>query len=170
MVNLQVIFAALALFQIKHFLCDFPLQSAYMLKKGSSTFEFIKPLAFHSYVHGLGTFLIAYYFTDDANLSCGYGLLDMFVHFTIDRIKASPNLLGRFKVFPEAEKTAYLAAVRKFEAEDATDKIEIGKNIIQRRSLEEKFFWWSLGLDQMLHHITHYYIIYNLLNHIPQGL
>ena len=65
----------------------------------------------------------------------------MVVHFTMDRIKASPNMLGRFKpLTKETYPTANEAAIK-----------------------SNTYFWWSLGLDQGVHHLTHYVIIWWLV-------
>jgi len=53
-------------------------------------------------------------------------IVDLVIHFSVDRVKASPKMLNRF-------------------------------------GIDNKFFWWSLGVDQMAHHLTHYFIIYMIL-------
>lgn len=97
------LFILLVLFQIKHFVCDYPLQTPYMLGKMNRT-GWVKPLAAHAYIHSAGTWFIAYWFlftTDKTEsiflLSCGLALTDFVIHFIVDRIKASPDLGGRFK-------------------------------------------------------------------------
>lgn len=87
----------LLVFQIKHFICDYPLQNTYMLGKMKST-GWIKPLAAHSAVHAWFTFLIIL-LVQPSNVLL-YLLIpaaDFILHFTVDRIKASPNLGGKFK-------------------------------------------------------------------------
>lgn len=87
----------LLVFQIKHFICDYPLQNVYMLGKMKST-GWIKPLAVHSAVHAWFTFLIMLLVQPNNVLL--YLLIpaaDFILHFTVDRIKASPNLGGKFK-------------------------------------------------------------------------
>ena len=122
------VFLLLILFQIKHFICDYPLQTAYMLGK-ANTKGWVLPLAAHAAVHALFTFaitLIAFqptYFLDAVVLATVLALLDFVIHFTVDRIKASPNLGGRFKP-------------------------------------TQPQFWWALGADQMIHHLTHYLFIF----------
>lgn len=90
-----MIFILLAIFQIKHFLADYLLQNKYMLNKFNLT-GWILPLSAHAGVHALFTFGIV---TAILSLQLGIilALFDFIAHFTIDRIKASPNLLGRFK-------------------------------------------------------------------------
>jgi hypothetical protein len=51
---------------------------------------------------------------------------DAGIHFTIDRIKASPSMFGRI-------------------------------------GMARPLFWEVLGVDQMLHHLTHYLIIYMII-------
>lgn len=91
------IFLLLVVFQVKHFLADFPLQGRYMLGKFKTGTEWILPLALHSMVHMTFTYWIVFLFTKDVKLSMAIGFLDFCVHFLVDRIKASPHLLGRFK-------------------------------------------------------------------------
>ena len=46
------------------------------------------------------------------------------------------------------------------------DKLKADKRMLGRFTITTKMFWVSLGLDQMLHHLTHYFIIYTLVvNH-----
>lgn len=124
------IFILLFLFQIKHFLCDFPLQGKFMLGKFSpDPWTWIPALTAHSGVHSVGTFAVMFVFEVFITPGvsgpwwwCFIPWLDMAIHFTVDRIKASPNMLGRWKP-------------------------------------DNKYFWWSLGGDQMAHHLTHYAII-----------
>ena len=42
------------------------------------------------------------------------------------------------------------------------DKLKADKRMLGRFTITTKMFWVSLGLDQMLHHFTHYFIIYTL--------
>ena len=120
--KVSIIFTLLIIFQIKHFMSDFPLQNEYMLGKMKKK-GWIFPLFSHVLVHGLFTLLILLIFSPTLWWLC---LVDIVIHFIIDRIKASPNMLNRFPV-------------------------------------ENKFFWWSLGIDQMIHHLTHYFIIYMII-------
>ena len=116
----------LVLYQLKHFLADYPLQTAYMLGKFKEV-GWKLPLSAHCLVHSLMTFAICLIFTD-VTFTLMMVALDFSMHFLMDRLKASPNHLGRFKI-------------------------------------EQKEFWWALGLDQMVHHLTHYFIIYLVVTH-----
>lgn len=97
MVLLSSIFALLIAFQIKHFIADYPLQGKYMLKKFLPGMEFFFPLLAHCSVHAVLTFLIALGFGATLKLSAIVAVIDLCLHFVMDRIKASPEMLGRFK-------------------------------------------------------------------------
>ena len=88
------IFILLVLFQLKHFICDFTLQNEYMLGKLSRT-NWIKPLAAHAAVHAGATGIIALVFAP--SLVLFLVLADFILHFVVDRLKASPDLGGRWK-------------------------------------------------------------------------
>jgi hypothetical protein len=123
---LRWLISLLLVFQIKHFLADYPFQGKYMLGKFKGGTEWILPLLAHASVHAAFTFIIAFVFSQKISTAFWLGVLDLVIHFTMDRIKASPNLLGRFKP-------------------------------------DNKYFWWALGFDQMVHHVTHYFIILCLI-------
>lgn len=89
------LFTLLILFQLKHFICDYPLQTYYMLGK-ANRFKWALPLATHSSVHALGTFLIVLLF--NPAIAVYLALMDFILHFIVDRLKASPNYGGRFKI------------------------------------------------------------------------
>ncbi len=57
----------------------------------------ILPLLAHASVHGAFTALIVGLWTGNILLAIGIGALETVAHFAIDRIKASPKLLGRYK-------------------------------------------------------------------------
>lgn len=123
------VFILLILFQIKHWLCDYPLQTPFMLQKFQRT-NWIVPLACHAWTHALFTMTILSVFLletqplfEYTTLVLWIGVLDFTIHFVVDRVKAHPDLGGRYK-------------------------------------MDDKKFWWSLGCDQMLHHFTHYLIIF----------
>ena len=99
---MELVFLLLILFQIKHFICDYPLQTPYMLGKMGRT-NWIKPLAAHAGVHALGTFIIVYtfmhtaYWLDSFIFATAFALVDFTLHFIVDRVKASPDLGGKWK-------------------------------------------------------------------------
>lgn len=86
----------MVIFQTKHFIADYPLQTAYMLGKFQAYPKYILPLAAHAGVHALFTGLIVLAY-QQYDLVLKLVLLDFVTHFFIDRIKASPSLLGRYK-------------------------------------------------------------------------
>lgn len=135
-------FELLIIFQIKHFLADYPLQNEYMLRKFLPDNKYILPLLTHSFVHALFTFLITITYTKNLSLAFSLALLDLTIHFIVDRIKASPKLLGRFQ---------------------ALTKKDFMNGVTEEQKKSNKLFWWSLGLDQTAHHLTHYLIIYLIL-------
>ncbi|MFY0656337.1 MAG: DUF3307 domain-containing protein [Neptunomonas phycophila] len=90
------IFLLLVIYQFKHFICDYLLQNEYMLGKFKQT-GWIQPLTAHCMVHVAATLLIASFFTDSVGLIIALGAFDFVTHFAMDRVKASPNMLGRFK-------------------------------------------------------------------------
>lgn len=92
---LFTLFLLLVIFQLKHFLADFPLQNTYMLGKMQRT-NWSKPLLAHVSVHSLFTFVITLVFTRDYELALTLATTDLIIHFIVDRIKASPSIGGRF--------------------------------------------------------------------------
>jgi hypothetical protein len=153
-----MIWLLLVLYQVKHFLCDYLFQTPWMLGKFKAYPDWILPLLAHAGVHGVGTFLIAYAVKPESAL--WLALLDMVVHFTVDRIKASPNLGGRWKTLSANEYSERL----RFSRYSSTDK-----NLLEVAQYSKKvlkgntYFWWALGADQMAHHLCHYFIIWRLM-------
>jgi len=92
---IEQIFILLIVFQVKHFLCDYPLQTEFMLGK-SKVDDWVHPLTLHCLTHATGTLLVISVFTDfDSAYICF--IIDYWFHFAMDRVKAAPHLLGRFK-------------------------------------------------------------------------
>lgn len=157
---LSTVIVLLVVYQLKHFLADYPLQGPYMLKKFLGGWDWVKPLAAHASVHAAFTYFISityllFFPEKDPGLfygtffCLGLAAFDFTIHFTMDRIKASPNILGRFKALSAGEFKETMALNPK----DAEVKIK-----------GNTYFWWSLGLDQMVHHLTHYVIIWILVS------
>ncbi len=96
-----MIWTLLVVYQLKHFFADFPLQGRYMLGKFKGGTEWIRPLAAHAGVHFVFTFVIAcvalYRVPGTLPKAFVLGALDFTVHFCVDRLKASPDLGGRWK-------------------------------------------------------------------------
>lgn len=138
-IALELIIAMSMLFVFKHFVCDFLLQTPYMLGK-SKPVDWVKPLAAHCAVHVAGTYVIlalmAAYVAiayaplyermvdNTAPLFVVLLLLSEFViHFVMDRVKASPNMWGRW-------------------------------------GPSDKNFWVALGFDQAVHALTYIVMVY----------
>lgn len=81
-----LVFALLIIYQLKHFLCDYPLQTQYMLGKFKPGRDWILPLAAHACVHAGFTFVIALIFSP-AWLAILLSFLDFTAHLTVDRAK-----------------------------------------------------------------------------------
>jgi hypothetical protein len=138
------IFVLLVIYQLKHFLADYPLQGAYMLGKFKPGWDFVLPLLAHVGVHGLFTLAIVLWY----NPSLWWlSLFDMASHFVMDRVKASPKYLGRFKALSANEFKMLMQMPE-------LSKPQFKSNV---------YFWWSLGFDQMWHHLTHYIIIWTIV-------
>lgn len=136
-----MIYILLILFLVKHHLADFEWQTPYMLRKFLPGKEYILPLAAHCLVHSALTFLISISFTRKLELSLYLSIFDFTIHFIMDRIKASPKLLGRYKALSAKE---YPSSTDEQKANNVN-------------------FWKSLSFDQTVHHATHYVIIYFIL-------
>lgn len=149
---IATIFALLIVFQMKHFVADFLLQGKYMLGKFKPGWDFVPPLAAHCAVHAIFTLMIV--------LAIDYtywwlALMDFAVHFIMDRIKAGPKYLGKFKALNEFE-WGYLGDKLFLKEPGIEDRVK-------QRMRSNTLFWWSLGLDQMVHSLTHYFIIFMLM-------
>lgn len=82
--------ALIVLFQIKHYVCDYPLQGTYMLGKLKGRF---RPLLAHVTVHGMATFFLLVWIMEP-QAALLFALADAFTHFWIDRwkVKSSAGL------------------------------------------------------------------------------
>jgi len=78
-----------ALFSLKHFVIDFPLQTKFQY---SNKGIYGHPGGIlHSSLHGLGTFLCLFYFSPAIWLAFVCGLLDAIIHYHIDWAKVKIN-------------------------------------------------------------------------------
>lgn len=148
------VFELLIAFQLKHFIADYPLQTQYMLGKFKAK-GWVEPLAAHAGVHAVLTAMLASIAGVAPLHSLGLAFCDFCIHFAMDRIKADPDLLGRFKALSGDEYKELQK--QKYWWHPATA-------FFARRKLRgNTLFWYSLGLDQMVHHLTHYAIIYAIM-------
>lgn len=198
-----IVFILLVVYQLKHFIADYPLQGTYMLGKFKPGWDFLGPLTAHCGVHAAMTFVIscvcffvAYGFNFYSLLPVGVMSLilaatDFAIHFAMDRIKAGPKYLGRYKALSGAEFMNYVQklkfaqsgveqATKMLAKEGATeadkDFWENNRNFHQQdvdtvltAFKNNVYFWWALGLDQMVHHLTHYGIVYIIVTNMNLG-
>ena len=85
-----------AIFNVKHFIGDFCLQNEYMLGKFKKVGWQLALLA-HVATVAQFTFWIALISTHSFMLAAALTVFEMVTHFIIDRVKASPDLGGRYK-------------------------------------------------------------------------
>ena len=135
---LITVFALLIVFQVKHFIIDYVVQfSRHDSMKKFEADGWVFPLFKHANDHGMASaFIVSTVLYAVSTpwlplilLSLGAYVFDLVVHFTMDRIKASPNILGKYK-FPSRE------------------------------------YFFSLAVDQSVHHVTHYVIIMVLMMYL----
>lgn len=121
-------------FETKHYIADYVWQTEYMLRKFLPT-GWERPLAAHCLVHA-GLTLAICLFVNPA-LAVGLALLDFVVHFAMDRVKASPRLLGRYKSLCASE----------------------FKDASKRQMRDNRRYWLAMGFDQYVHHVTNLAIV-----------
>lgn len=73
-------------FLAKHFVCDYILQTSWMVRGKEAKAGWVLPLAVHAGFHGLGTLLIVIVVAPGL---WWLGPVDMAVHFLVDRTKAA---------------------------------------------------------------------------------
>lgn len=153
-----MIWILLVIMQFKHFIADYPLQGKYMLGKFKDK-GWILPLASHCFVHFIFTSLITGVITHRLDLSLIFAFIDFTIHFIMDRIKASPKMLGKFQALSKQEMITIIQQKEEFKTSQLDqNKIELNKiNNLKLKS--NVLFWWFLGIDQMVHHLTDILII-----------
>jgi len=83
------------LFQLKHFICDFLLQTDWIaINKGNPNKEGCKALLIHCAYHGVGTLLIALLF---APALWWLAFIDFVIHGIIDYIKSNITRIKKWK-------------------------------------------------------------------------
>lgn len=138
------------IFELKHFVCDFLLQFEYHLGKFKKTGWEI-PLASHCAVHAAFTFLILMAVRPEM---WWLALVDFVIHFIMDRVKASPSLLGRFKSL-DARCYLYFKGMQERHKEVPNIQKECAEVFTSNRN-----FWWCLGFDQLVHQLTGLLVIW----------
>lgn len=87
----------LLLLFIKHFICDFPLQAQWIVAGKGLPKGWIFPLEVHCLIHSVFTFWIIFFYAP-FSVALSAALFDHALHFLIDRIKAHPQIGGRWKI------------------------------------------------------------------------
>lgn len=166
MVNLNYITVLYFIFIVKHFVADGPLQTEYMLGKFAKD-GWVKPLAAHAGVHAGFTLLFGLFI--NWRLAVPAALLDFVIHFTMDRIKASPNMMGQWKAISSNEYAWLKMGYLPVKPEDLIDST----NVIARKGTKEQLeqiwasnvkYYLALLFDQAVHASTDMLAIYLLLS------
>jgi hypothetical protein len=174
MLLLLFVFALLVAYQLKHFLADYIFQGEYQLGKFKPGWDFFLPLLSHVAYHFAGTALIAgatfflFGLQGFVPLVLLLGLFDATIHFFMDRIKAGPKYMGRWKPVTGYQYMDHKATLAAKLGDPRGDFEKYDDIFIQsedkanaRKALRgNKLFWWALGFDQMVHHLTHYVCIF----------
>lgn len=165
-----MIWILLLVYQLKHFLADYPLQGKYMLGKFKPYPQFVLPLLAHSGVHGAFTLAIVLACGKGLGLAIGLALLDLGIHFLVDMIKANPSLGGRWAALSKTEYPGVAMQLKvnqhgmdKYPDSPAFEVFKSERDEAARRLKSNVYFWWALGADQTAHHLTHYLIIWSIL-------
>lgn len=183
---MELFFILLVIFQIKHFIADYPLQNEYMLGKFKSS-GWVKPLAAHCAVQAIFTYLISFsvfyfsfniadYLTRYHIIALSLGFLDFIIHFVMDRIKASPKMLGRYESISKEQYKGLFESRQlaesgvKFPHEELSKESKRLVREIDSKFRSNKLFWWSLGFDQMVHHLTDIAIVYFIFKILSGGI
>jgi hypothetical protein len=158
-----MIWVLLVTFKLKHFIADYLLQGKYMLGKFKEK-GWVLPLSAHCGVHTLFTLSISL-FVVNYKMALALGVLDFVIHFIMDRVKASPKLLGRFKALSAKEYKDFQGLLNnspdlnKSHPKEMED-VKLRWKVLQRSNT---YFWWSLGFDQLIHGLTDLLIVLILM-------
>jgi Protein of unknown function (DUF3307) len=109
-------FFLVAVLQVKHVICDGPLQTLAMVRDKS---HYLRPLGLaHSLIHGAVSFLVLLLFGIGPVIALVAAVVEFYVHYHIDYLKENAVRIFGWKV-------------------------------------ADGPFWWTLTLDQALHHFTY---------------
>ena len=162
---MNLIFGLILWFMAKHSIADYALQLPFKFMYGKFKGRgWAKALAAHCGVHALFTLIIAWTYTGNALTGLLLGAMDFWLHFAMDRIKASPKLLGRFKTLNAREwevannmaqglasSTGYTLPSSTWKNPDERKAyIDEGKRLLRQNMI----FWLCLELDQRVHALT----------------
>lgn len=79
------ILSLVAAFQLKHFVCDGPLQTKAMVDSKSKYGEGLGLV--HSIIHGIGTAVVLLFWLPAGKILLGLAVLDFFIHYHTDYTK-----------------------------------------------------------------------------------
>lgn len=182
-----MIWVLLVVFQFKHFIADYPLQGKYMLGKFKES-GWVAPLTAHCLVHFVFTSVISFVALLSAAVTSGsiqilndvervkmyvvllffsvlFGVIDFTIHFIMDRVKASPKMLGRYEALSKGD-------YKRLAHRESVGNIAAGLNNFSQEEFDiyskkafrsNTLFWWSLGVDQMVHHLTDILIVFLIM-------
>lgn len=153
------IFILLVVFQLKHFIVDYPLQTEYHLGKFRDDWGFFWPLFNHCLLHALAAGNIVIWFGEshpNLKLAIVLGLFNGTIHFFMDRIKAGKKYMGRWKPLTAEQWIQAKKDSRYLNLENSMPLIEQA----EKKLNSNRYFWWSIGFDQMVHHLTDITCIY----------
>lgn len=181
MTNVALIFLLLVVYNWKQFVADWLLQTDYHQGKAKPGWDFLGPLLSHVSNHFTLTTLISagvlVYFDHPAPIGFGMliGLGDGLVHFVMDRIKAGPKFMGRWKMLSAQQVVACKETLAANVGDNYFEPVfnqwcEYEEYVLEhdqrdsRRALRgNRLFWWAVGFDQSIHHLSDYAAIYVVL-------
>lgn len=90
MIPLTAILTLLIVFQVKHLICDYFLQTEYHLGK-FKVHGWVIPMLSHTGVHGVATLIISLSFMVPIGVAVGLAAVDVLVHALIDKCKVEAS-------------------------------------------------------------------------------
>ena len=167
---LAFVFALLILFQLKHLIADYFLQTKYHLKKFLPDWDFVLPLLSHSGVHAAFTLVIVLCVRPTL---WWLAFVDLVCHFAMDRVKASPHMMGRWKALSANEMKELMDDFKvlnehyeiSFNSRNYFQCQCVCRDIrkINDRIKSNTYFWWCIGIDSCFHHLTDLFIVWMLV-------
>jgi hypothetical protein len=145
---MPVAFILVALFALKHFLANDPLQCRYTVK-GLAQTNWILPMCARASVHSVLTLVLVlgYWIKMGKEVAIplllGVMAIDFLSHFALDRARVSKEFFGRFQV-ASAEDLAQMSL-------DYQSKNPAVVKAAQLRSESNKLFWWSEGFLNLMY-------------------
>jgi hypothetical protein len=91
-----MMFEALFLLFVKHFICDFPLQTSPWMYRNKGIYLHLGGIT-HAAIHGLGTWLVLFFFIGQQAII--YAAIDFVVHYHLDWLKL--NINKKFNFLPD---------------------------------------------------------------------